>query len=263
MISHNAQLHPLPNPPPAGEGANESLREFHSNNMNATLVLQTWHEMLPESVCVCAGPLLEEAPPLTEPERHSVGNVDAHRARELQSGRFYAKHALSMLGVPTSNLPVGLNRAPLWPAGVIGSITHTRSGNCGHVAAAVARKADVIALGIDAEYENGLDPRLWEYVLTVNEQQRIQEISPQLRAIEAQVIWCSKEAVIKAMGQIIEPTDIEIKRDSTGNLFKVTLLAQKRKIEAENNILCGRTARVQGLILASVILMKLLRGGVL
>jgi 4'-phosphopantetheinyl transferase EntD len=70
------------------------------------------------------------------------------RALEFTSGRACAKRALMELtGEP--NMVVGVNedRSPLWPAGFVGSITHT-DRICTAVA---ARKAEVAALGIDAE----------------------------------------------------------------------------------------------------------------
>src|SRR5690242_4153856 len=61
------------------------------------------------------------------------GAVEARR-REFATGRHCARQALAALGVPATPLLSGGHREPLWPAGVVGSITHCT----GYRAAAVA-----------------------------------------------------------------------------------------------------------------------------
>lgn len=72
--------------------------------------------------------------------------VDKRRA-EFAGARWCARDALRRLGVPPGPIPRGPHGAPVWPAGVVGSLTH-RADYC---AAAVARTGDVRAIGIDAE----------------------------------------------------------------------------------------------------------------
>lgn len=55
--------------------------------------------------------------------------------------------ALADLGIPPVAILSGDQREPLWPAGVVGAITHCDD----YRAAAVARATDIIAIGIDAE----------------------------------------------------------------------------------------------------------------
>ncbi|WP_433049008.1 4'-phosphopantetheinyl transferase family protein [Dactylosporangium sp. CS-033363] len=69
------------------------------------------------------------------------------RRREFTAGRSCARRALGRLGVHGHPLVPSENRAPLWPDGTTGSITHTG----GYCAAAVALRKDVRAIGIDAE----------------------------------------------------------------------------------------------------------------
>jgi 4'-phosphopantetheinyl transferase EntD len=105
-------------------------------------------DLLPEFVAVevagetdFAGELLpDEAAGLSE-------RAVAGRRREFTAGRVCARRALSSLGVHGRPVPTSPSRAPIWPAGTTGSITHT----AGYCAAAVARHADVRAVGIDAE----------------------------------------------------------------------------------------------------------------
>ena len=54
---------------------------------------------------------------------------------------------MAALGVRGDPVRRGADRAPQWPAGLVGSITHT----VGYSAAVVARQGSLLSLGIDAE----------------------------------------------------------------------------------------------------------------
>src|SRR6202165_5059978 len=69
------------------------------------------------------------------------------RQREFLAGRWCAEQALQRLGAGSTHVAMAADRAPIWPDGVVGSITHT--GN--FAAAAVAWAADIAGLGIDSE----------------------------------------------------------------------------------------------------------------
>jgi len=70
------------------------------------------------------------------------------RQVEWVLGRHCAYRAGQGLGIEVPrDLASGADRAPIWPAGIVGSITHKE----GLVVAAVARQADVLGLGIDSE----------------------------------------------------------------------------------------------------------------
>lgn len=69
------------------------------------------------------------------------------RQEEFRAGRACAKVALAELGLRTPEIGRTADRLPVWPAGVVGSISHCE-GLC---AAVVARDDEVCALGFDAE----------------------------------------------------------------------------------------------------------------
>ena len=201
-------------------------------------------------VCVAAGPALTI--PLTARERASLGAVDPNRAREFESGRAYAKRALAMLGVHNVDLPIGPNRSPVWPAGVVGSITHVRNGHYGtYAAAAVARTDTVLAVGIDFEMENSLDPHLWRHVLTKRELERILAFPVGIRRTEAQFIWCAKEATAKLVKQPFDPSQLEIIRDPASGDFMAKYTDSSRGCLRSG--LVGRTASSNGLLIAAAV----------
>ncbi len=80
-------------------------------------------------------------------EEACVARAVEGRRREFTTVRHCARAALARLGVGPSAITKGDRGAPRWPEGVVGSMTHC----AGYRGAAVARTADLTAIGIDAE----------------------------------------------------------------------------------------------------------------
>lgn len=76
----------------------------------------------------------------------SIARSVLKRQAEYFFGRLAAHHALAEAGLPTANVPIGPARAPVWPAGCVGSITHHDT-----LAAAAAITGGPSGLGIDVE----------------------------------------------------------------------------------------------------------------
>jgi 4'-phosphopantetheinyl transferase EntD len=184
--------------------------------MIASSSLETWKSLLPLGIEVCAGEFSTDVLPLTPRELASVGAISADRRLELQNGRTCAKHALAKFKVHDIDLPQGNDRLPVWPAGFIGSITHTRKNSEGYCAAAVARSEEFLALGIDAEYTVGLDPLVWPTVLTATELSKVCNLPANERGSEAMRRWCVKEAMVKAGRCPLEPLVIETEKCEPG-----------------------------------------------
>lgn len=85
-------------------------------------------------------------------EERVVARAVEKRRREFTTGRACARLALERLGIGAVAIPNGERGEPLWPSGVVGSITHCR-GYCG---CAVAKAGDVVVVGIDAEVHEPL-----------------------------------------------------------------------------------------------------------
>src|SRR5437867_13394741 len=80
------------------------------------------------------------------------------RLREYCAGRLCARRALAELGISGHSLRHGQDRRPVWPQGVVGSITHTDS----FCAAVVARKGPLRAIGLDAEGVCKVTSEIWQ-----------------------------------------------------------------------------------------------------
>src|SRR5689334_11846907 len=76
-----------------------------------------------------------------------VAGAAAKRRRESTGARVGARLALARAGVQPAPIMPSPSGAPLWPSGIVGSITHCD----GYRAAAIGRADAFAAIGIDAE----------------------------------------------------------------------------------------------------------------
>jgi 4'-phosphopantetheinyl transferase EntD len=135
-----------------------------------------------------------------EEEDRIRGAVESRRL-EFATGRHCARLALARLGLPATAIPAGPRGEPLWPDGVTGSVTHCR----GYRAAAVARRAQVRSIGIDAEEHLPLPAEIRDMVLLPEEREHTDRLS----ATDADVPWpmvafSAKEALYKSWFALTE-----------------------------------------------------------
>jgi 4'-phosphopantetheinyl transferase EntD len=145
---------------------------------------------------VAYGDELDRAPLYPE-EAESVARAVAKRRAEYAAGRACARAALSALGHRPGPIPRDSDRgAPVWPAGFVGSITHTD----GYRAAAVARTGDILTLGIDAEPHGPLPHGVLDVVLaTPDERSALTDFTGKHPEIHwDRLLFSAKETVYKA-----------------------------------------------------------------
>ena len=147
---------------------------------------------------------------LLGPERDAVTGATPGRVGEFAAGRVAARAALAGLGERPVAIPRD-GRRPRWPAGVVGSITHC----AGLAAAAVARRADLAAIGIDAEPAVPLDAEVRELVATSAERDRLGG------DLAGTIVFSAKEAFYKAWSSCggallgFDDVDAELRADGT------------------------------------------------
>jgi 4'-phosphopantetheinyl transferase EntD len=128
-------------------------------------------------------------------EAAAVADAVAERRREFGTVRYCARKALRQLGVPAGPILPDVDRAPRWPAGVVGSMTHC----AGYRAAVVARAGDLRGVGIDAEPHAPLPSAALDLVLRDDERVRLSELAETEPGHHwDRVLFCAKEAVYKA-----------------------------------------------------------------
>ena len=213
---------------------------------------RVWRALLPYDIQIVAGPLMCAAPPLSFRERISAGMVAPKRMAELETGRFYAKQALSLLGFNNVELPVTEDRSPAWPSGTTGSITHIRRREAeGYCAVAVGRDDQFRAIGIDVEYLVALPRKTWSTFLTPRELDQVSGLGCGDQAADVLVRWCVKESVIKASRIGLDPLAIEAERTVAGGQWRLAACRDGRFGTAEGNGWHVQSAQAGGLVLAA------------
>jgi 4'-phosphopantetheinyl transferase EntD len=181
------------------------------------------------------------------------GALDKRR-REYATVRQCARRALAVLGWPAVPIPSGVGRNPLWPPGVVGSMTHCE----GYRAAAVARAAMVHTIGIDAEPNEPLPEGLGDAVLTSRERLAVRELTAADNAISwDRLVFSAKEAVYKAwyplMHTWLDFEDAEIALDLDERSFLATLTAHAENVfGSAPSAFAGRWSTQDGLLIAAV-----------
>jgi 4'-phosphopantetheinyl transferase EntD len=126
-------------------------------------------------------------------EAAHLGRAVLSRAQEFAAGRLCARRALAEFGIAGFGIKVGAGRQPLWPDGLVGSITHT----AGYSAAAVAARPGVCAIGIDSEVIGDVNPQIWLSICLEAETNWIRSLPALEQAAAATLIFSAKEAFYK------------------------------------------------------------------
>jgi 4'-phosphopantetheinyl transferase EntD len=149
-------------------------------------------DLLPPSV-VTAEALGDSANAVLLPEEEPlVAEAVEKRRREFAATRACARQALAALGLPPQPLLSGPRREPLWPDGIVGSLTHCS----GYRAAAVARRSDFASLGIDAEPDEVLAVDVAAQVALPVERDALRRLPDDV--CWARVVFSAKESIYKA-----------------------------------------------------------------
>lgn len=152
-------------------------------------------EILPEEVIAVEAREDATDVELFPQEQLLIERAVQKRRLEFTTARACARSALQKLGLPAGPILTGERGEPLWPPGVVGSITHCNR----YRASAVAQSSKVVTLGIDAEPNAALPEGL------ISDIARSEEL-PLLRRLELdwpeihwdRLLFSAKETVYKA-----------------------------------------------------------------
>jgi len=133
---------------------------------------------------------------LPAPEEALVEKSAPKRRREFALGRACARSALEKLGHGGAVIGRAANGAPLWPQGIIGSITHTRD----YAAAVVGEARRFSGIGVDAERVGGVTQDLWPRLFDDAERAHLMGLDETDQPVIATLIFSAKEACYKAWG---------------------------------------------------------------
>lgn len=175
-------------------------------------------------------------------EASAIRAAVPHRQREFAAGRIAARRAMGRELAVT----MGADRAPVWPAGIQGSISHAD-----HWAIALVGRSDQM-LGVDLERDEPLPREVLDTVLTAAEQSRLGTEAE----IWARVIFCAKECAYKAQyarsRQLFGFEVFEIFLDAANGRFQAEFQQDVAPF-VQGQRLHGRFSRGGGYILTGIV----------
>ena len=178
-----------------------------------------------------------------------VADATEPRRTEFAAGRCCAREALRRLGHSGFPILAGPDREPLWPEGVVGSITHSAD----YCAAAVAAKRDLLSLGIDVEVNAALPEGVAQLTMTECESQQIDRITG---VNPCALIFSAKEALFKAWFQLartwLDHHDAEVVLEEDRPAFSIRLSPRARDQILRSVSFYGRFAATELRIFTAV-----------
>ncbi|GAA3143204.1 MULTISPECIES: 4'-phosphopantetheinyl transferase family protein [Nonomuraea] len=126
-------------------------------------------------------------------EEALVARAVAKRRREFTAARVCARRALAQLGRPAAPILSGTRGEPLWPDGIVGSITHCD----GYRGAVAADSSAVASVGIDAEPNGPLPDGVLDTVALPEEAAFVRKQADDGGVSWGRLLFCAKEAVYK------------------------------------------------------------------
>ena len=170
----------------------------------------------------------------------------AKRQSEFATGRWCVRQCFEKLGIAPEPILKGPNGEPLWPQGVVGSISHTKDYAC----AAVSKTHQ--SVGIDVQFiDDKLNPEIWRMVLTdeekVNLEAATSTISTAATAPDLDndlksrlLIFSAKESFYKCVFPITKKF-ISFKQVSVEILPQPNQLSVKLNVDLNEDFKTGRT----------------------
>lgn len=217
------------------------------SRVSPTEIAEIFAALFPSPVAAAAIEIAAGHFPLWPEEEKAIACAVPSRRAEFAAGRYCARACLAKLGLAGEAVPVGPDRAPVWPAGITGSITHS----AGHCAAVACRKGALCTIGIDMEPEGAVKTDLVRIIMRPEEE----AAWPGGRGADGldtpTLFFCLKEAVYKALyprcGRLIDFQELRVELAPAGRGFRALPL-----IELSGPVqLAGRYGMGQGRIYAA------------
>ena len=192
--------------------------------MHAERLATLIKSLFPPDVATEAAATDEARGRLHPQEEDWITRATPKRSREFTAGRICARRALARLGINDYPLLPGPDRVPVWPADVVGSISHTE-GFCG---VAVTRRTPSTGIGLDIESAEGLDEQQWPLVLRASERHWLGRVDARERDRLAKLMFSVKECAYKCQYCVhrrwLEFSDVEVVLDLDRGEFIANIL---------------------------------------
>ena len=159
------------------------------------------------------------------------------RLADYSSGRYCATKALEQLEIKDVNIPIGNDREPIWPEGIVGSTSH-----CDRLTGAiVAKNTHHISLGLDIEEIGNVTTDLWDLVFTENEKNYLSGLSVDEILVQSTAIFSIKEAFYKFQHPLtktfLDFLDVEVCLEDFSRINVLSNLIREESIIRNNRVL--------------------------
>lgn len=210
--------------------------------------------LFPDAVCGAIDDPADTLDQFHPEELAAVAAAVPSRQQEFARGRACARHALALLGCQIVTIPVGPRRAPRWPEGVVGSITHCE----GFVAAVVCLASQMRSIGFDAEPARCLESDIVALVCTDAELAWMERAPPADTGGWPMVIFSAKEAIHKCLspltGVMLDFRDVTVTLDRDRGTFSARLECSRLALEPYLAATSGKYVVTSTHIVAAAIL---------
>lgn len=166
-----------------------------------------------------------------------IKQFSPNRHADFSAGRYCAKKALEQIGIENVVIPIGKAREPIWPEGIVGSISHCES----LTGAIVSRKENHISLGLDIEEIGRVTVDLWPYVFTNREIEYINTLPLDQQELISTSIFSLKEAFYKFQFPItnlfLDFLDVEVQIPELDRMTVLSKLIPTSSLIHKNNLI--------------------------
>lgn len=159
-------------------------------------------------------------------EKKIIKKANKKRTEDFTTGRWCSRKVLHQMGLKPSAILNGIEGEPLWPEGIIGSISHTRGAYC----AVSVFKKDYPSIGIDIEErKRKISASAIEYITNRDERKWL-KTKNENQILNAMLIFSAKESVFKLLYPLLKRRfyfkAVSIKKINLDNSFTALVKEQ-------------------------------------
>lgn len=145
-------------------------------------------------------------------EKLLITNFSEKRIKDFSTGRFCARKAMEHIGYETCEILMSTDKQPIWPDGLVGSISHTSA----LTGAIVGLSSQIKAIGLDIENIGKINKDMWRLLYTENEQVFLNSVPPEVLTFYTTLFFSCKESFYKMQHPItktyLDFIEVEISR---------------------------------------------------
>jgi phosphopantetheine--protein transferase-like protein len=175
------------------------------------------------------------------------------RRHEFAAGRACARAALGAIGHAPMPILQSESRAPLWPSGILGTISHSHTW----AGAAVSHTTHLAGIGLDIETVGRITLNIARKVLTGSESALFENMPAKDRQDFLALLFSAKEAVYKCLSPVVPVhmgfQDAEVKKAGP-SCFEVHMSPQISQARPACSRLTGHYFFHNGCVFTGIVL---------